>query len=167
MALEHRLGVLVALKNQTRPLTPVYEEVVEPPALELGVLHRVDQDQLAPQPLRGATRQLQVSGIAELTGCPHEPHGALRPTRDVLPFPPGGQDHVDPDHQIQALVVDERLSGKDVDDAAVRVEVIVHAHRLDEQRQGDRDPDELADRELGCELGAEGLEPPLVDVVDD
>ncbi len=41
------------------------------------------------------------------------------------------------------VLVQQRLGGEGVDDAAVDVEMALDAHGLDEQWQGDRDPDEL------------------------
>lgn len=77
------------------------------------------------------------------------------------------QHEVDGEDVVEAAVAEDRRGRQQVDDPAVDVGVAADLDRLDEDRQGDRDPPQLADRELGRGVGAEVVDPPAVDVADD
>src|SRR4051812_19708503 len=125
VAVEHAGRVLVALHDQARPLAPVDEQVVEAPSVDLGEVDRVDQDQLATESPYAPASELEVAGVADLSARGHEAHPPAGPAGDVLALEATGQDRVDADHEVEPLVVEQRLCGEHVHHAAVRVQVVV------------------------------------------
>src|SRR3954451_16378409 len=167
--LERGVGCLVSAPHQLRPAAAVEEQVVEVEAGDLVELYGLDQRQAVAQAALGAPRELDVRRAAQLAaGLDPAAHATALPARDVLALEAGRQEDVEAEDVVELrLLVQQRLGREGVDDAAVDVEVALHAYGFDKQWQGHRDAHQLPEHQFWRIGRTEVFNAPAVEVVDD